>query len=158
MTPLEWRLARVESAAFEARHAVAAWLQALRVSDRPAHNAVAAVSELVANGIIHNGGDDIEVCAATSPGHVSIKVTSCLSTASAGTLPLQRIWRTVDMTSTSRALVAAIVDCTALVLWVVASNESKPRVPAFILAPLVTALGLLATRHWWRSRHRGTGG
>ena len=72
--------------------------------------------------------------------------------------PLQRIWRTVDMTSTSRALVAAIANCSALVLWVAAPNGDKPRVPAFVLAPLMTALGVLATRHWWRSRHRGVSG
>jgi hypothetical protein len=71
-------------------------------------------------------------------------------------VPLVRTWRVLDMTNTSRALVAAIVDCWALVLWVAAPNGNRPPIPAAILALCLTVIGFVVTRHWWKSRGRAS--
>jgi hypothetical protein len=69
--------------------------------------------------------------------------------------PPARLWAATARTNSSRALIAAFLDAAAVVLWVPVPNGAGPRVPAVVLAALVTLLGGLATAHWWRSRPRG---
>ena len=53
------RLAPVPTAPADARQAVAKWLAAQGTSGPPADDALLVVSELVTNGVIHDGGDHI---------------------------------------------------------------------------------------------------
>jgi anti-sigma regulatory factor (Ser/Thr protein kinase) len=58
---LELHLQALPSAAATARQVIATWLRALHVSDIEAEEALIVVSELVTEGVSHQGGDDIVV-------------------------------------------------------------------------------------------------
>src|SRR6516225_8199053 len=73
---LDLRLPPVYSAASQARHATEAWLTAAGVTGTKATDAVLVMSELVTNGVVHDGGGDIVVWADRTPSAVEIEVVS----------------------------------------------------------------------------------
>jgi len=75
MAGLALRLPPVPTAPAKARHALAAWLGE-RAATPEGEDALLVVSELVTNGVVHNGGDEIVVRADDHGGGVDIGVTS----------------------------------------------------------------------------------
>jgi anti-sigma regulatory factor (Ser/Thr protein kinase) len=73
---LDLRLPPVSSAASHARHATEAWLTTVGVTGTKATDAVLVVSELVTNGVVHDGGSDIVVWADRTPSAVELEVVS----------------------------------------------------------------------------------
>jgi anti-sigma regulatory factor (Ser/Thr protein kinase) len=73
---LELRLPPIMSAPSKARHATSAWLADVGAAGGGALDAVLVVSELVANGVVHDGGDDIAVRAERTDGAVKIEVVT----------------------------------------------------------------------------------
>lgn len=76
MASLELCLSPLVSAPAEARHAIDPWLSSVGVVGSRAQDALVVVSELVTNGVLHDGGDDILVRADTVDGSLIIDVVT----------------------------------------------------------------------------------
>jgi anti-sigma regulatory factor (Ser/Thr protein kinase) len=76
MARLQLRLAPVPSAPADARRAMAAWMTSIGASGRGTDDAVIVMSELVTNGLVHDGGDDIIVRADRIDGTLCIDVVT----------------------------------------------------------------------------------
>jgi anti-sigma regulatory factor (Ser/Thr protein kinase) len=74
---IELHLAPLPSAAATARQVIATWLRALHVGDSEAEEVLIVVSELVTEGVSHQGGDDIVVLAfVREDGRLAIEVVT----------------------------------------------------------------------------------
>ena len=74
--PLELHVPPVATAVADARHAAAVWLSGAGVLPASAHDVLVVLSELVTNGVVHDGGDDIIVTANSDPGCVRLEVVT----------------------------------------------------------------------------------
>ena len=66
----------VAAAVAGSRHMAAAWLSGAGVLGASANDVLVVLSELVTNGVVHDGGDDIVVSASTTPGCVHLEVVT----------------------------------------------------------------------------------
>jgi anti-sigma regulatory factor (Ser/Thr protein kinase) len=106
VVPLELRVPPVASAVADARHAAAAWLSGLGAFGRHSDDVLLVVSELVSNGVMHNGGDDIVVTAQRTPGCVHLDVVT--TPRPRGTPPYSRPDAEVAATGRGLGIVAAL--------------------------------------------------
>jgi len=103
--PFELRLRPVASAPSQARHLLARWL-GHRAGTPRGRDALLVVSELVTNGVIHDGGDDIVVRAEDSVGALTIEVVT--TPRGAGAAPFPRPNIEPDEVGRGLAVVAAV--------------------------------------------------
>jgi len=103
---LELRLPPLPSASGEVRHALAAWLGPVAVNTRPGQDALLVATELVTNGVVHDGGDEITVRADKIGGAVQIEVVT--TPRRPGTPPYPRPNFDADEVGRGMALVAAV--------------------------------------------------
>ncbi len=106
VSALEVRLPPLPLASREGRHALAAWLGPLALGTQPGQDALVVVSELVTNGVVHDGGDDIVVRADRVDGGVQIQVVT--TPRLPGTPPYPRPNLDPDEIGRGMALVAAM--------------------------------------------------
>ena len=106
MARLELRLPPVSSAPADARHAIAAWLTSIAASRRHTDDVVIVISELVTNGLVHDGGDDIIVRADRVHGSLCIDVVTAAP--QPGMVPYPRPNAGVDETGRGMAIVSAL--------------------------------------------------
>lgn len=106
MTALELRLAPLPLACSHARHALRAWLGPVALSTRAGQDALVVVSELVTNGVVHDGGDNIVVRADNVDGCLEIQVVT--TPRRPGTAPYPRPNVEPDEIGRGMTLVAAV--------------------------------------------------
>jgi serine/threonine-protein kinase RsbW len=76
VAPFQVRVAPLVASPADARHAFAAWLAAAGIANGPLGDALVVLSELVTNGVMHGGPDDILVGAETNDRCLSIQVVT----------------------------------------------------------------------------------
>jgi histidine kinase-like protein len=102
---LELRLAPLPTAPARARRALADWMGA-RARTKDGQAALVVVDELVMNGVVHDGGDDIVVRAEDGDGAVTIEVVT--TPRAAGPPPFPRPNAEPDEVGRGMAVVAAL--------------------------------------------------
>ena len=74
MEPFEYRCDPQPDCVTRVRHALARWLEAARVHGERAYDALLVATELVTNGVLHDGGDHVTFRAWRGRDSVSIEV------------------------------------------------------------------------------------
>jgi len=97
----------------EARHALAAWLAGIGYTADTAYGPLLVVSELVANGVIHDGGDDIIIDAAATDRNLCIEVET--APAPAGQTAYAR--QGLDPSETGRGMSIVAACCDEVVVY-----------------------------------------
>jgi anti-sigma regulatory factor (Ser/Thr protein kinase) len=90
----------VAGAVADGRRAATAWLSGTGILGSAADDVLIVLSELVTNGVVHGGGDDIRVAASTTPGCLHLEVIT--TARRAGTAPSPRL--DPDFASAGRGL------------------------------------------------------
>jgi anti-sigma regulatory factor (Ser/Thr protein kinase) len=105
---LEIKVPPVPSSVPSSRHQVRAWLEELPLDPDTCDDVLVVVSELVTNGVIHNGGEAIAVSVTGDPSGVSLEVETA-DRGKGGPPPFRQISDPVEG-GRGLALVSALAD------------------------------------------------